>query len=366
MARPLGERRADRPARRPRRPGGAPPARAGPRGLRARPAAPAAAGALRRRARLRARPGDRAPDRRGRAARGRRPPASACSASCAGWCSRPACWRAWPWPTASVWCGRCCPSWPSCTRSSRATTTTSTSTATRSRCWSGRSSSRAGWRSFRRPPRLRAAARRSRWPTSSRAAEALRFGALLHDIGKPATRARARRRPRHLHGPRPGRGGDGARSSAAGCAPASGSAASWRALTRHHLRARLPRARAAARPARRLPLPDAAPRRWRWRSRCSPAPTGSPPAAATPTAATAAHLELARELMRAALDWREQRPAAVAAARATSWPASSASSPDPSWAGCWRELQEAAYAGEATDARPGAGAGAQAARESRT
>ena len=52
-----------------------------------------------------------------------------------------------------------------------------------------------------------------------------------------------------------------------------------------------------------------------------------------------AHLELARELMEAALDWREHGSAAAAAPRATSWPRSWASGPGPSWAACsasWR------------------------------
>ena len=41
--------------------------------------------------------------------------------------------------------------------------------------------------------RLARRAGRAARATSSRAAQALRFGALLHDIGKPATRERARR-----------------------------------------------------------------------------------------------------------------------------------------------------------------------------
>ena len=47
-------------------------------------------------------------------------------------------------------------------------------------------------------------------------------------------------------------------------------------------RARLPGARAPARPPRGLPLPDPHASRSRSRSRCSPAPTGSPRAARTP------------------------------------------------------------------------------------
>ena len=44
-----------------------------------------------------------------------------------------------------------------------------------------------------------------------------------------------------------------------------------------------------------------------------------------------------------------RRAARAAAARATSWPASSASRPGPSWGGCCARLEEAAFTGEASD-----------------
>ena len=85
----------------------------------------------------------------------------------------------------------CCRSSTRCAVSSRATTTTSTSTTTRSRRWQLRSSSSTT------RPRRSASNRRRRRRGAGRAAcrtrltrgQALRFGALLHDIAKPRTRA---------------------------------------------------------------------------------------------------------------------------------------------------------------------------------
>ena len=79
-------------------------------------------------------------------------------------------------------------------RRARTRTTTSTSTGTRSRCCAQLLEVEA------RPRALRGRQRRgrsrscspSRSPTGSRGGDALRFGALLHDIGKPATRAETR------------------------------------------------------------------------------------------------------------------------------------------------------------------------------
>ena len=105
MARPRGGRRADRPARRPRGPRGADAAGARAGGLRERPAAPAAPGALRRRAGLRARRRDRAAHRATRRRAWRRPPASACSPSCAGSSSRRRAATGSRWPTGSA-CSR--------------------------------------------------------------------------------------------------------------------------------------------------------------------------------------------------------------------------------------------------------------------
>ena len=72
---------------------------------------------------------------------------------------------------------------------SRAATTTSTSTATPSRCWRARSSSRAGSTSCSgsSPRRLRAVLDEPLADDLSRG-QAIRLGALLHDVGKPATR----------------------------------------------------------------------------------------------------------------------------------------------------------------------------------
>ena len=84
--------------------------------------------------------------------------------------------------------------------------------------------------------------------------EALRFGALLHDIAKPQTRAvTAAGRVTFIGHDR--QGAELAAASCAGCGPASGWASYVAALVRHHLRLGLPRPRDAAQPARRLPLP---------------------------------------------------------------------------------------------------------------
>ena len=93
------------------------------------------------------------------------------------------------------------------------------------------------------------------------ALEALRFGALLHDVGKPATRSvRADGRITFMgHDRRRAHGGAGLPPAAdereaqpfpGGARPAPPAA-------------RLPGARASARPARRLPLSTLT--RWRWR-----------------------------------------------------------------------------------------------------
>ena len=101
----------------------------------------------------------------------------------------------------------CCPSSRRCAASARTPTTTSTSTATRSRCCANLLEVEA------RPRPLR----RRQPPTASREllaepladeltrGDALRFGALLHDVGKPGDPRGARGRLRLLHRPRPRR-----------------------------------------------------------------------------------------------------------------------------------------------------------------
>ena len=99
-------------------------------------------------------------------------------------------------------------------------------------------------------------------------------------------------------------------TSAAGCARASASRASS-ARSRAITSCSASWSTSARSTARRCTATCAARRRWRSRSRCCPAPTGSPPAGRRADEATAAHLELARELMTAALDWREHGPPRV-------------------------------------------------------
>jgi poly(A) polymerase len=65
-------------------------------------------------------------------------------------------------------------------------------------------------------------------------------------------------------------------------------------------------------------------------------------------AATEAHLELARELMRAALDWREGGPPRPPL-RGDELARELGIAPGPELGRLLAQLQEAAYAGEATD-----------------
>ena len=144
--------------------------------------------------------------------------------------------------------------------SNRAPTTTSTSTATRSRCSSTRSRSRRDLDRFagERAAEVGALLAEPLADEMTRGT-ALRFGALLHDIGKPATRAE-RDGFVDLHRPRPRGRRDRSARSAAGCGPAA-------RLTRHLQgadpappAARLPgpRGAAAAAPRPRVPAGDRA------------------------------------------------------------------------------------------------------------
>ncbi len=243
---------ADRPARRPRRPRGAHAARDRRRGLRGRSAARAAARSPRRRARLR-RPTPRPSGSRARRRRAwPRPPASASSPSCAGSSLAPSVIGGLELADRLGLPARGrCPSWPRCTTSSRASTTTADvyghtlevlerlleleaqapKDGSRGACLDeplGRRAHARGGAALRRAaPRHRQAgdARRARLTGRVTFMGHDRLGEqMVHDLCR---RLRTSERFSRF----------------------------VEALTRHHLRARLPRPRAAARPPRRLPLP---------------------------------------------------------------------------------------------------------------
>ena len=311
-------RRADRPARRAR-----PTSRPACCACWARtpttrdPLRAAAAGAPRRRAGLRPDPETERLTARRRAAadRGRRP--SACSPSCAGWWSPTACSTAWRWPTGSACSPRCCPSSTALHGVEQShfhhldvlrPHARGAAPADRARGDLGACSATA-----RRGAR---ACWPSRWPTSSPAARRCASARCFHDIGKPATRGRAPRRARHLHRPRrrgrarwcaqilppPAHERAAARASSARSPATTWCSASWctsarstaATVYRYLRRMRAGRGGGHAALLRRPP---------------------GHPRGRKAELAIAAHLELARELMAAALDWRDAGPAAAAAAR---------------------------------------------------
>ena len=198
---PLDGRRADRPARRPRGPRG-PDACAcsAPEAYERDPLRPLRLARLAAELGFAPDAGDRAAHARGRAARGRGVAASACSPSCAGWCiARRRARRARAGRPPRPARGGAARAGRRSTGSSRATTTTSTSTATRSRCCARQIELERGSEVFgRATPRARAVLAEPLADELTRG-QALRFGALLHDIGKPATRDVRAGRPRHLH-----------------------------------------------------------------------------------------------------------------------------------------------------------------------
>ena len=176
--------------------------------------------------------------------------------------------------------------------------------------------------------------------------EALRFGALLHDIGKPATRTmRADGRVTFMGHDRVGEGMVGEV-----CRRLRTSERLSRflgALARHHLRLGfLVHERPLDRRAvyRYLTLTSPVEVEVTLLSCADRLATRGRNAAR----ATEAHLDLARELMRAALDWRESGPPR-SPLRGHELARELGIEPGPELGRLLAQLQEAAYAGEATD-----------------
>ncbi len=176
--------------------------------------------------------------------------------------------------------------------------------------------------------------------------EALRFGALLHDIGKPATRSlRADGRITFMGHDRVGE--EMVREVCRRLRTSDRLSRFLGSLARHHLRLGFlvherPLDRRAVYRYLTLTSPVevevtllSCADRLATRGRNAPA-------------ATEAHLDLARELMRAALDWRESGPPR-SPVRGHELARELGIEPGPELGRLLAELQEAAYAGEATD-----------------
>ncbi|HEY6776940.1 MAG TPA: HDIG domain-containing metalloprotein [Thermoleophilaceae bacterium] len=174
--------------------------------------------------------------------------------------------------------------------------------------------------------------------------QALRFGALLHDIGKPATRAvRADGRITFMSHDRVGR--DMIRVLCGRLRTSERLSQFLQGLTRHHLRLGF---LVHERPLDRRAV-------YRYLKRTSPVEVevtllSCADRMATrgrhAERATRAHLDLARELMAAALDWRANGPPKVPV-RGDELARELGIEPGPELGRLLAELEEAAYAGEA-------------------
>jgi poly(A) polymerase len=185
-------------------------------------------------------------------------------------------------------------------------------------------------------------------------AQALRFGALLHDIGKPATRAtRPDGRITFMGHDRLGE--EMVRSICRRLRTSDRFARFLEGLTRHHLVLGF---LVHERPLDRRQV-------YRYMARTTPVEvevtllscadrlaTGGRRA----EEATEAHLDLARELMRAALDWREHGPPGVPI-RGDELARELGIEPGPELGRLLAELTEAAYAGEVTTREEAVAAG---------
>ena len=216
-------------------------------------------------------------------------------------------------------------------------------TNTPARCWPRRSrwsATRSAWPA----PTRRRVGRVPRRAAGQRAdpRQALRFGALLHDIAKPQTRAvTPQGRVTFMGHDQPGRA---MASEILGRLRASERLRDHvAALTRHHLRLGFLVHEMPLEPPRGLRLPARLRRRWPSTSPSSASPIGWPPAATTPSAAIAAHLELARQMLAEALAWVADPPRPPL--RGDELARALGIEPGPGWVGCspsWRRPASAA------------------------